>query len=45
MKSEPVSMPKVFREIFKAEELECLQLKTNDMLTTNKSGSSNNKCE
>ncbi|XP_042099245.2 spermatogenesis-associated protein 31D4-like isoform X1 [Ovis aries] len=40
VKSEPVSMPKVSREIFKAEELECLQLKTNDMLTTNKSGSS-----
>ncbi|KAI4573528.1 hypothetical protein MJT46_004768 [Ovis ammon polii x Ovis aries] len=40
VKSEPVSMPKVSREIFKAEELECLQLKMNGMLTTNKSGSS-----
>lgn len=39
-KSEPVSMPKLSREIFKAEELDTLQLKTNDMLTTNKSGSS-----
>ncbi|XP_040091733.1 spermatogenesis-associated protein 31D4-like, partial [Oryx dammah] len=39
-KSEPVSMPKVSREIFKAEELESFQLKMNDILTTNKSGSS-----
>ncbi|XP_043746887.1 spermatogenesis-associated protein 31D4-like [Cervus elaphus] len=39
-KSEPVSMTKLSREIFRAEELDTLQLKTNDMLTTNKSGSS-----
>ncbi|KAB0358933.1 hypothetical protein FD754_003089 [Muntiacus muntjak] len=31
---------KVEKEIFRAEELDTLQLKTNDMLTTNKSGSS-----
>nr|XP_010951439.1 spermatogenesis-associated protein 31D4-like isoform X1 [Camelus bactrianus]XP_045371122.1 spermatogenesis-associated protein 31D4-like isoform X1 [Camelus bactrianus]XP_045371123.1 spermatogenesis-associated protein 31D4-like isoform X1 [Camelus bactrianus]XP_045371124.1 spermatogenesis-associated protein 31D4-like isoform X1 [Camelus bactrianus]XP_045371125.1 spermatogenesis-associated protein 31D4-like isoform X1 [Camelus bactrianus] len=39
-KSQPVSMPKVSREIFRAEELNTLQLKTIGMLTTSKPGSS-----
>ncbi|XP_054935220.1 spermatogenesis-associated protein 31D1, partial [Physeter macrocephalus] len=38
--SEPVSMPKWSREVFTAEELDTLQLKTSDMLTTRKPGSS-----
>ncbi|XP_057576608.1 spermatogenesis-associated protein 31D4-like [Hippopotamus amphibius kiboko] len=39
-KSEPVSTSKVSREIFRADELDTLQLKTCDMLTTSKLGSS-----
>ncbi|XP_059782654.1 spermatogenesis-associated protein 31D4-like [Balaenoptera ricei] len=39
-KSEPVSMPKLSREVFTAEELDTLQLKTSDMLTTSKPRSS-----
>ncbi|XP_032492316.1 spermatogenesis-associated protein 31D1-like isoform X1 [Phocoena sinus] len=39
-KSEPVSMPKLSREVFTAEELDPLQLKTSDMVTTSKPGSS-----
>ncbi|XP_028349282.2 spermatogenesis-associated protein 31D1-like, partial [Physeter macrocephalus] len=38
--SERVSMPKLSREVFTAEELDTLQLKTSDMLTTRKPGSS-----
>ncbi|XP_066897171.1 spermatogenesis-associated protein 31D4-like [Kogia breviceps] len=39
-KSEPVSMPKLSREVVTAEEFDTLQLKTSDMLTTHKPGSS-----
>ncbi|XP_007446790.1 PREDICTED: spermatogenesis-associated protein 31D1-like [Lipotes vexillifer] len=39
-KSEPVFMPRLSREVFTAEELDTLQLKTSDMVTTSKPGSS-----
>ncbi|XP_033714098.1 spermatogenesis-associated protein 31D4 [Tursiops truncatus] len=38
-KSEPVSMPRLSREVFAAEEPDPLQLKTSDMVTTSKPGS------
>uniref|UniRef100_A0A8D0UUS4 Uncharacterized protein n=1 Tax=Sus scrofa TaxID=9823 RepID=A0A8D0UUS4_PIG len=39
-KLEPVSMPNVSREIFRAEELNAVQLKASENLTTSKPGSS-----